>query len=124
MDNAVHEIIKKPKPEYVRDASGKVCAAYMRVRTGQAVRTHQPRADALVYFYLGADDRIVGIHMLENKPGVALEGVLTTLHEDDGGPVSIGSKVHHAYFTWDEIKVLVERLDAMSKKLPAETCSH
>lgn len=116
MENGAYTIIKKPKPEYVRDASGKICAAFMRVRTGQAVRTTQPRPDALVYFYLGSDERIVGIHMLENKPGVALEGVLTTLHPD-----GVGHSVHHAYLTWDEIKVLVERLDKMSKKLPAET---
>ena len=111
-------LVQHPVPVYVKDESGRVQAAYMRVRTDKAVRAVRPRPDAQVYFYLGADDRIVGIHMLENRPGVALEAVRTLL--DANG---VGEKVHHAYLTFEEciqrLREILNALEGMSKQLPA-----
>ncbi len=78
-------LIRKPRPEWIRDARGAVRAAYLALRTDPPVRAVRPDRRALVYFYLGSDDFPVGVKFLEPKADVAIGCMSTLLFGDRKG---------------------------------------
>ncbi len=78
-------VIRRPRPEWIRDARGAVRAAYLPLRKDPPVRAVRPDRRALVYFYLGADGFPVGVKFLEPKADVAIGCMSTLLFGDRNG---------------------------------------